>query len=112
MGVCSSTALPDPNPEAIDLTHFDVQRVIGEGGFGKVNAVIKVSDVGSDKDTWCKLMDTHTPACCVHIRTPPHHTMLANRVREHGVVSSCLPVRPAGLVRLSILVSGVPACVR
>jgi len=31
------------NPEAVDITHFEIQRVIGRGGFGKVNAVVKLS---------------------------------------------------------------------
>jgi len=34
---------PKWNLKQVDLTHFDVQRVIGKGGFGKVNAVIKIS---------------------------------------------------------------------
>lgn len=31
------------NPEAVDISHFEIQRVIGRGGFGKVNAVMKIS---------------------------------------------------------------------
>jgi serine/threonine kinase 32 len=30
------------NPTAVDKSYFDFQRVIGQGGFGKVNAAIKV----------------------------------------------------------------------
>lgn len=45
------------NQSSIDLTHFDVQRIIGVGGFGKVKAVQKLS--GQDKDKWyaMKLLD-------------------------------------------------------
>lgn len=39
MGLCGST--PGPNPDEIDLTHFEVMKVVGKGGFGKVNAVTK-----------------------------------------------------------------------
>ena len=38
MGLCGSSAVA-VNPDAVDLTHFNVERVIGEGGFGKVKAV-------------------------------------------------------------------------
>jgi len=31
------------NPEEVDITHFEIQRLIGRGGFGKVNAVVKIS---------------------------------------------------------------------
>ena len=49
MGLCGSSG-PNMNPEKVDLTHFDVHRVVGEGGFGKVKAVIKKSPEGGDKD--------------------------------------------------------------
>jgi serine/threonine protein kinase len=38
MGVCSSEPDP-PNPNQIDLTHFDIGITLGRGGFGKVHAV-------------------------------------------------------------------------
>jgi serine/threonine kinase 32 len=34
----------------IDVSHFSVERVLGEGGFGKVNAVIKCH--GTSKGSW------------------------------------------------------------
>jgi len=42
------------NKEAIDITHFELERIIGQGGFGKVYACRKKSDAGklSDKDEW------------------------------------------------------------
>ena len=45
------------NQANVDITHFDVQRVIGIGGFGKVKACLKIS--GEDKDKWyaMKLLD-------------------------------------------------------
>mmetsp|Transcript_26830 Transcript_26830/g.35241 ORF Transcript_26830/g.35241 Transcript_26830/m.35241 type:complete len:382 (+) Transcript_26830:360-1505(+) len=38
------------NPDGVDITHFEMQRVIGKGGFGKVNAVVKLS--APDKGKW------------------------------------------------------------
>ncbi|CAN0024950.1 unnamed protein product, partial [Heterosigma akashiwo] len=38
------------NPNEIDLSHFSLERVIGRGGFGKVQACIKKSE--PDKDRW------------------------------------------------------------
>lgn len=32
---------PPPNPNEVDITHFELLKVVGKGGFGKVNAVIK-----------------------------------------------------------------------
>jgi hypothetical protein len=32
------------NPTEVDLTHFDVESVIGQGGFGKVQCVSKKQD--------------------------------------------------------------------
>ncbi len=40
--ICSSSSSDSKickNPAAIDLSHFEVLKVIGEGGFGKVNAI-------------------------------------------------------------------------
>lgn len=51
MGVCSSGVQPT-NPDQVDKTHFDMQRVVGEGGFGKVKAAIKISEAGGDKGSW------------------------------------------------------------
>lgn len=39
MGVCGSTEAV--NPDFIDLTHFEIMKVVGKGGFGKVNAITK-----------------------------------------------------------------------
>jgi len=36
---CSEEQLPAINPHAVDLSHFEVLRVLGRGGYGKVNAV-------------------------------------------------------------------------
>ena len=48
MGGCSSTCLspPDvpPNPECIDMSHFEQLKVVGKGGFGKVNAITRKFD--------------------------------------------------------------------
>ena len=42
MGNCLSDdgAGPPPDPELIDLRHFDVEKEIGRGAFGKVHACI------------------------------------------------------------------------
>jgi serine/threonine protein kinase len=42
MGVCTSS-LPPVNPNAVDLSHFELLKVVGKGGFGKVNAITKIS---------------------------------------------------------------------
>lgn len=41
MGLCGSK-LPPPNPNEIDLSHFELLKVVGKGGFGKVNAITKL----------------------------------------------------------------------
>ncbi len=41
MGCCSSSADVPPNPERVDLSHFELMKVVGRGGFGKVNAVTR-----------------------------------------------------------------------
>lgn len=38
------------DPGNVDSRHFDIQRTLGEGGFGKVNAVIK--KCGPDSGKW------------------------------------------------------------
>jgi len=43
MGLCGSSVAP-PNPDEVDLTHFELLKVVGKGGFGKVNAVQKHDD--------------------------------------------------------------------
>ena len=40
------------NEEKVDVTHFKGQRNVGEGGFGLVKAIEKVSDTGGDKGRW------------------------------------------------------------
>lgn len=54
MGCTNSSRKPPPGP--ISLKHFDVQRVIGKGGFGRVNAVIRIGD---PEEKWLamKVMD-------------------------------------------------------
>lgn len=37
--VCGGEEQEPPNPDQIDLTHFDLLKVVGKGGFGKVNAI-------------------------------------------------------------------------
>lgn len=43
MGLCGSTTAaakvvaPDPEDEPVNKSHFDVERIIGQGGFGKVS---------------------------------------------------------------------------
>lgn len=49
MGLCGTKSV-DLDPSTVDIRHFDVQRVIGQGGFGKVNAVIKIT--GKDSNSW------------------------------------------------------------
>ena len=40
MGACCATATPiKVNEKQIDVTHFELLKVVGRGGFGKVNAV-------------------------------------------------------------------------
>lgn len=44
MGGClSASALPPPNPLCVDLTHFELLKVVGKGGFGKVNAITSLT---------------------------------------------------------------------
>ena len=52
MGICGSSAGGEINPDKVDSSHFDTQRVVGKGGFGKVNACVKLSPAGGDKDVW------------------------------------------------------------
>jgi len=43
------------NKDAIDITHFELERIIGQGGFGKVYACRKMSDLGpipNNKGEW------------------------------------------------------------
>ena len=54
MGCTSSANKVPPGP--VSLKHFDVQRVIGKGGFGKVQAVIKKGDA-EQKWLAMKVMD-------------------------------------------------------
>ena len=46
---CGASA-PEVDEENIGMSWFSKERVIGKGGFGKVNAVRKV--VGVDNETW------------------------------------------------------------
>ena len=39
-----STSAPQVNPSEVDLSHFIVESVIGQGGFGKVQCVSRVQD--------------------------------------------------------------------
>ena len=43
MGNCSGSNAEPPNPERVDLTHFELLKVVGKGGFGKVNAITQLS---------------------------------------------------------------------
>ena len=53
MGICGSSSSQEyVNPLEVDLSHFEVERIIGEGGFGKVKAVRKITNAGGDKDVW------------------------------------------------------------
>src|SRR5438270_774612 len=38
---CGDSHDATPNPLEVDLTHFELLRVVGKGGFGKVNAVTR-----------------------------------------------------------------------
>ena len=38
MGICfSEQELPQINPDKVDLTHFEILKVVGRGAFGKVS---------------------------------------------------------------------------
>ena len=51
MGVCASrVGISMAQEEPVSHSNFEIERVIGQGGFGKVNAVVKTS--GFDKGTW------------------------------------------------------------
>ncbi len=39
MGICGSSIPTEINPDMIDMSHFEMLKVVGKGGFGKVNAV-------------------------------------------------------------------------
>lgn len=39
MGCCTSQGPVPLNPNQVDLSHFELLKVVGKGGFGKVNAV-------------------------------------------------------------------------
>jgi len=42
--LCSTPPEPPPNPLVVDLTHFTLLKVVGKGGFGKVNAIQRRSN--------------------------------------------------------------------
>ena len=42
MGNCGSLKDPPPNPDCVDLSHFELLKVVGKGGFGKVNAITQL----------------------------------------------------------------------
>jgi hypothetical protein len=49
MGGCGSifssgAVTAQPNPEHVNLTHFTLLKVVGKGGFGKVNACLRLLD--------------------------------------------------------------------
>ena len=48
------------DPTHVDLSYFTVERVLGVGGYGKVNAIIKKK--GVDKGMWyaMKALDKHS----------------------------------------------------
>ena len=52
MGICGSSEVPI-NEDEVDLSHFTVERIVGQGGFGKVKAVVKRSE--PQKDAWFAL---------------------------------------------------------
>lgn len=73
MGCASSTAAPvgpkssaapaaEHNITHIDMSHFSVQRCIGRGGFGKVNAVQKLSE--PDKGKWFAIKQLEKQQIC------------------------------------------------
>ena len=45
------------NKVDVDMSHFDVQRCIGRGGFGKVHAVVKLSHPHKDEWYACKALE-------------------------------------------------------
>lgn len=42
--VCCGSRVKRINPDFVDLTHFEILKVVGKGGFGKVNAVENRND--------------------------------------------------------------------
>lgn len=50
MGCAGSTAVIPVDPNRVSKVHFTVERIVGQGGFGKVNAVVK--ETGEDSGTW------------------------------------------------------------
>jgi len=65
--ICSSPPI-QPNPDVIDTSHFDLLKVVGKGGFGKVNAVTRRWDG--------KLMAMKRMAKCQVIKKESHIRMV------------------------------------
>jgi hypothetical protein len=38
--ICTGGARSTPNPEQVDLSHFEIGMMLGKGAFGVVNAVM------------------------------------------------------------------------
>lgn len=58
---CLSPPETPPNPERIDLSHFELLKVVGKGGFGKVNAITRKFD-GSLVSTTRRHRQAHAQA--------------------------------------------------
>src|SRR4051812_30899876 len=44
MGLICSSPITHINPDSVDLSHFHLLKVVGRGGFGKVNAIQRKSN--------------------------------------------------------------------
>jgi hypothetical protein len=95
MGACCGSGEERVNPNEVDLTHFEMHKCVGRGGFGRVHAAIKKVD---GKMYAIKTMDKYfllqKEGNLATVRYP--HPLRINWVRHvaiTGLTAFCLCVR-------------------